>query len=576
MRLFGFKRPKTDRRQEIVAAPFSARMVVEGGPGTGKTAIACTRVAAMAQDQNLPPHSILVVSFTRIAVREIAKRLQAVMEDWSLVRIVTLDALAATLAPELDEVEDHDEQIKQAISALPLCQNLAPLRHVIIDEAHDVVGIRADLTERLIAHLPPECGVTVLADDAQSIYDFADRSRAPKPSLPLRLIETGLERQNLTVLHRTDIPALTRLFDQGRTLVLSDRLSAKARHGKLIRALRKAAPAIDGPPPDETPLVLYRYRADVLDASTALSESGIPHRLRLSGMPPALPAWIGLCLSHHQEPTLSRAAFLSQWRRRVDGTPHAVLSAEDAWERLFRTAPLDREIELGRLRAKLTQASPPLDLCETELGSGGPIVGTIHASKGLEADRVVLAIPTPYPRPPGDEECRVLFVGATRARRDLRLLPHRPLDIHSLPSGRLYQTPADPAAPLRVEIGTAADFLPGGLVGMEVFETVEEARSAQTALAQLPAGPTSVAIDDALTIFWDGRRVARIAPQVNHDLDDLPHGRRRAPILGTGHMIGIRTMVYDPLLQAPLYPPWAASGFVLAPILSGYCRLRCA
>ena len=72
-------------------------------------------------------------------------------------------------------------------------------------------------------------------------------------------------------------------------------------------------------------------------------------------------------------------------------------------------------VDMRLLRQRLGRKQPPAELCHAELGLHGPIVGTIHASKGREADTVHLMLSDTHGRDiDQDEEARVVFVGATR------------------------------------------------------------------------------------------------------------------------------------------------------------------
>ena len=53
----------------------------------------------------------------------------------------------------------------------------------------------------------------------------------------------------------------------------------------------------------------------------------------------------------------------------------------------------DGSVDMQRLRRRLGQTRPPVELTLPEYGLHGPIVGTIHASKGREASNVVLLLP---------------------------------------------------------------------------------------------------------------------------------------------------------------------------------------
>lgn len=581
MRLFGHKTAKTDGRAEIIEMAAHARMIVEGGPGTGKTATACARVIELILKQNIPAPAILVISFTRIAVREIAERIHHGLarnnHPEQQLRVVTLDALAAMLCPDVEPSDSHDDQIKHALSLLPFSPILADLRHLVVDEAHDVVGIRADLIEQLIGHLPQECGITLLSDNAQSIYDFADKARIPKPPLPARLTGTGMMSRTLTVLHRTQVPALTRLFSEARTVVLSPIPSPQSRHRKLMRCLYKAAPKPIPQPAAEyfwdrdDLLILYRHRADVLLLSHFLSQAGVPHRLRMSGLPAAIPPWVALSLAHHTEPTLSRAGFLGYWQHFVKNTDHAALEAEEAWEKLLRTAPVNGDILIPKLREKLLQASPPLELCGAELGQSGPTIGTIHASKGREAHSVMLALPDAPRRLPSDEECRVMFVAATRATHRLILMSHHPADIQTLPSGRLYQS--HPGSHM-IEMGLKGDVLPAGLAGRTTFATAADVEKAQAILTQTRHCPVPVEMNNNLEIILYNHIIAELSSSIYHDCRQLIPFSKSIPAPTQVHIAGGRTLVFDPAENPLLHSPWSSSGFVLAPIISGLALMK--
>lgn len=83
-------------QDDPVAEPPDSRLIVDAGPGTGKTHAACARVAAMV-NSGIPPTRICLVSFTRTAVVEIRNRIARALSDpadAASVRIFTLDAYA--------------------------------------------------------------------------------------------------------------------------------------------------------------------------------------------------------------------------------------------------------------------------------------------------------------------------------------------------------------------------------------------------------------------------------------------------------------------------------------------------
>src|SRR5262249_55586256 len=139
--------------------------------------------------------------------------------------------------------------------------------------------------------------------------------------------------------------------------------------------------------------VLFRRRSDVLLASSFLADT--PHRIRMSGMPVCLAPWIGATLAEHLGPDLDEAEFHKLWDDRTAESPVAHGNGEKAWKQLVRLAGrTSKSVDMRLLRQRLGRRQPPVELCSKELGDRGPVIGTIHASKGREADVVHLMLPT--------------------------------------------------------------------------------------------------------------------------------------------------------------------------------------
>ena len=68
----------------VIQAPASSRILVNGGPGTGKTAVACARITHLVES-GIAPSRIRVVSFTRTAIREVRERIDIFNQDGGFV-----------------------------------------------------------------------------------------------------------------------------------------------------------------------------------------------------------------------------------------------------------------------------------------------------------------------------------------------------------------------------------------------------------------------------------------------------------------------------------------------------------
>lgn len=176
---------KWDKRQEkVITAPRHSRCLIDAGPGTGKTAVACARVAWLIKE-GVSPGNIWVISFTRTAVREIRNRIRNCVGnegDAYAVKIATLDSHAWAIHYGFDNSEKFFGSYDENIEALTEMVQKNPgvieylnssFEHLIIDEAQDIVGVRVDLLLEIIRNLPKRCGVSVFADEAQAIYGWS-------------------------------------------------------------------------------------------------------------------------------------------------------------------------------------------------------------------------------------------------------------------------------------------------------------------------------------------------------------------------------------------------------------------
>src|SRR5262249_12839410 len=171
-----------EQLEVILEAPTSWQLVI-AGPGAGKSTVACQRVAYLV-DESVPASRILLVSFTRTAVAELRDRIVSYAVAGAAargVRISTVDSHAWGLRAGFDDEPlskslgdgSYDLSIERTVELFrnqnpDLVDFMARLEHLIIDEAQDVMGPRADLVIEMLKTVSPTCGVTILADPAQA------------------------------------------------------------------------------------------------------------------------------------------------------------------------------------------------------------------------------------------------------------------------------------------------------------------------------------------------------------------------------------------------------------------------
>ena len=597
---------------QVIAAETDSRLVVEAGPGTGKTAVACARLAHLIDEEDVEPSNTWMISFTRTAVAEIRARLHSYVGDASFaIRIATIDSHAWSIHsghdPNARLTGSYEENIARVIDLLKsdedVADELSQVEHVVIDEAQDLVGQRADLIEELVKRLPSDCGITVFADEAQAIYGFSDdslgHSKGSGAKLGKALLERlraqrslGFETLILKNIYRTSSPGLRKIFSDLRKDVLDKNRHRDGFHAETAERIWESA--------DKTglnwtqmkvadftrdDLLLFRTRGEVLMAAQFCD---LPHRLRLSGYGQTLPAWLAICFWDFVEPYLAERYFLDLWATRIENKAAPHYGPAEAWQHLLRVAGRrDGSVDMQKLRRRLGQARPPVEMTLPEYGLQGPIVGTIHASKGREASNVVLLLPKGAEFESVEdeaEEARVLFVGASRARTSLIVGESNAFRASTLASGRVHRSARNGKSTM-VEVGRDGDITARGLVGRSEFGAAA-AKTGQAFLAKAADVVTTYKLEADPEFDWryriraavGGPCVGLMSRNLTYDLWDIldkkkqRHSHKPPSYVNHVRAQGSTTIVLgadDSDIEA-LNEPWATSGFVLAPRIAAF------
>ena len=622
-----------EQLEVILDDPDSWQLVV-AGPGAGKSAVACQRIASLVDD-GVQPSRILLISFTRTAVAELRDRIvsYAVAGDRARgVRISTIDSHAWSLRvgfedePLGESMDDssYDMSISRAVDRFrsedpDLLDFMSRVEHLIIDEAQDVVGIRADLVVEMLRSLSEECGVTILADPAQAIYGFTSDNREcgeQRQSL-LQQLETDsprpvVERQ-LKQIHRIQNQNLLDVFQRTRREVQRSN-GVNGHVDRVVSVIRETAMENLGATSyqkiaehltryeDESLLVLFRRRADVLLASSFCSRSGVQHRLRMSGVPTVVRPWIGWLFAELDKVLITRQEFEALWEQRlsVSSAPFEGEYKESAWTLLRQLAAGERDnvVDLAHLRTIASRSRPPVEICLPDLGVRGPILGTIHASKGREADTVALVLPPTQHRSQSDsqaeelEEGRVYYVGATRAREALVTARNGGSRASYLGSGRVYRllsSTGNGSPRVQLEVGREGDVHRLAHLGWSSAGEIQRilAESARQSLPLKGVCRPDQAFKCRLVLRHKPRggttreiEIGQMGEEFNLDLNDVwsrvdPGSRfRPGDTIDYLYLVGATTVALSDSERTAALPPYSSSGFALAPVVKGFTVVK--
>ena len=511
-------------RERIRCADAAARLLVDAGPGTGKTELAALRMASLIRAR-ISPGQMLVLSFSRSAVRNLTRRLvrvtaadDRVLEELRHVSIRTFDSWSFRMlrllghpAPRL-LARGHDENIEALTALIAGAERdrirtlTGDRRHLIVDEFQDLPGVRGELVLALLDLLAPPgrpgLGFTVLGDPAQAIYGFAAGSAEQAFPTPAdywnRITDTyGSDLEVLTLSHnyRADRP-LAELSSSLRAVLLSQ--ISNAQKLDIVREAVTSLPSTEEPvgpswlnsDGERSRAILTRTNGESLRVLQRLFgrkvEGGAtPVRLRAGNHASLPPAWIAALLGRLRSPDLRKSQFgriYDHLTRDWDDATCRSLglpSGESTWSRLARAsgAPEDATgFRISDLRSRLDwpDAFPDDQLA----GEDGLVVTTIHQSKGLEFD-IVTVLDSPRNDPEQDidgdgpddpsvlEEAKVHYVAVTRASRELNRLDGKELyqvpRRWTLPNGRerLYHWRY---GRMKLEMGLRGDLDPFGFV----------------------------------------------------------------------------------------------------------------
>lgn len=410
-------------QRDIIEADPKERIIINAGPGTGKTWSLIEKIRYMLTVLEVEPQNILVLCFSRAAAEVIRERLEKAAEqgklplNWHMTDVRTFDSFATCmlawvqenipdLLPQkyLLEAQNYEQRIKMAGNILAAEKDmLAEYEHVIIDEVQDLVGSRAEMVLALLKGLPDACGFTLSGDSCQAIYDYLsgnDNKVMSSTEFYSQIFSEFREAQYIALAHnyrQDDVFGM--LTVPYRESILSEKGGERIKEARLLnekiaasdvnlqrfsrndaeKFLKKGSLGI-----------LTRTNGQALQISAWLRTEGIGHLLQKPVNSVDLAEWISRVFNNAETDVLDKREFEYIFKGLYPGVSTGVAAYWDALISTQRDEEKTHYETEDLLRGLMRNARHPLLFKEPERAESDIVVSNIHRAKGKEFDSVLV------------------------------------------------------------------------------------------------------------------------------------------------------------------------------------------
>lgn len=448
-------------QKQIIEANASERILINAGPGTGKTWTLIEKIIYMVGHLEIDAETIQVLCFSRAAVDVIRKRIRQEIKDndgnleINRIDVRTFDSFATQLLcwvrdsdyeliPKEFKIEklSYDERIQkftEVIKAEP--ELISGCNHLVVDEVQDLVLDRAEMVLTLIKMLPYTCGVTLLGDSCQAIYDYQLDECCTSLNFYKEIKRLGtFKYYSFTKNYRQTSELLT-YSDGYRQYLLNENVEDCNEYAnylknviptcnlKLGRVSEKNLNEFVQKYENIRTAILTRNNAQALKISGIFRRFSIDHCMVRKLKDKHLGGWIALVFNKYNEKTIDYKKFsLISVIEKIDGK-------RELWNFFSEGVP-ERRLETKEILRKIVDVGT-CDFLYLSDKQSPLTISTIHRSKGREYDNVIL-LDDLLDNSEEIEEHRVKYVAISRARHKLFQSKMRALFFKALDNRRCY------------------------------------------------------------------------------------------------------------------------------------------
>lgn len=179
-----FETSEEPMQWEVVRHAFDGHVLVNAGPGAGKTFVLVGRIAHLIRHQNIDPSQIIVLAFNRAVVFEIKRRIRELFKSLGYaayaarLRVSTFHSFAMVSLKKFGNVDpaemNLDEVLKEFAERMSKDASFRQVvagnaRSILVDEFQDMTDTVYSVISSLYLGSGSRAGVMVIGDDDQDI-----------------------------------------------------------------------------------------------------------------------------------------------------------------------------------------------------------------------------------------------------------------------------------------------------------------------------------------------------------------------------------------------------------------------
>lgn len=443
----------------IITAPLDSHIIMNSGPGTGKTYTIIQRLIHILANGLCPAEEIYILCYTRSAKKVVESKIEQAVVDGIIqpsaknICVLTFDSYATYFLMAMKEQGvitenfdnyDYNERIKLFNKYISK-EDVEVISYFIVDEIQDLVNERAEMVLKIISNL--KCGYLLAGDRCQSIYDYEADNDATIDSVEFynraeKQFPDDMLRYEITVNRRQTSELAEEAAKMRGVLLNQDFIDQNKYANSVILKYSEKIKVesyiknLTGPPEVST-AILCRNNGESEYISGLLCERGIYHTLNRgvnNSIP--LPRWIADVFWDYCRDTISKKVFLERFRFRCASQ----VAPDTLWEHLCKLT--DSQDKTVVSVAKIVSALIVSNNIPGDFYNDAPMltVSTIHKAKGSEFDRVILIESDIKPSPESAEEARVRYVAITRPRTKFKTMKKNSKYFMRTMSGRVIET----------------------------------------------------------------------------------------------------------------------------------------